>query len=123
MAKTQEAGRKDMKQAWFTKKPVIFLLFYPVVHCALSYLFLIMALAGGLMPDDASDPRPTLASSIGSFMLEVLWAPIHFVNYLGIRRLPGSDWFWIALTGVLYGWLFLIVSEFIVVKQQGNRGR
>ncbi len=110
-----------MKQNRLTRKHGVFLLLYPLVHCALSYVFLMMAIAKGFLID-ANDPQPTraqeIASLIGTIMLHVLWAPINLAYYFGIRHLPGSDWLWIALTGIMYSWLFLIILEVIEVRRQ-----
>ena len=55
-----------------TKQEVIFLVLCPVLHCALSFVFLMMAISTGLGPGDAGDPPVTqgqeVASKIGSVL-------------------------------------------------------
>lgn len=91
-----------------TGKQIIFLLLYPVLHCALSFVFLMMAFSPGIFPRDGGDPPVTfgqeIASAIGRFMLTILLGPLMMA-----RSLPGLDWLWIALFGVLYGFVFLAI--------------
>ena len=108
-----------------TKQEVIFLVLYPVLHCALSFVFLMMAISTGLGPGDAGDPPVTqgqeVASKIGSVLLQVLWLPINLAHKVGIRHLPGSDWLWIALTGVLYGFALLAIYRLLKTTRGERR--
>ena len=95
-----------------TRRQIIFLLLYPVLHCALSFVFLMMALSRGIFPRDGGDPPVTfgqeIASAVGRFMLPILVGPLVMARSMGVRLL-GSDWLWIALLGVLYGVVFLAI--------------
>ena len=98
------------------RNQVIFLIIYPLIHCALSYVFVMMALNSGLGPSDNNDQpishSQELLSNIGNFMLNVLWAPINLMDHMGVRSsLPYIDWLWIFLTGILYGFLILIIYK------------
>ena len=95
-----------------SRNQIVFLVLYPILHCGMSLVFLMMTINTGLGPGEVGDAPATSAqeivSSIGHFMLLVLWAPIYLAATLGVR-LPGSDWIWIALTGLLYGYLVLLL--------------
>ena len=108
-----------------TGKQIVFLLLYPVLHCALSFVFLMMAISTGLGPGDAGDPPVTrgqeIASAVGHFILQILWVPINAARNMGVRRLPGSDWLWIALSGVLYGFVLLAIYRLFKASTKNQR--
>jgi hypothetical protein len=106
----------------FTKKQILFLVIYPLVHTGLSIVFLLMAISKGLFQDDPNwHPTQTqvITSAIGGFLICILWAPLFMIAKLGIRpHQTFWEYFSIYLCGVLYAFIAVMIYKRI---KQGSR--
>ena len=104
-----------------TRKQIIFLIVYPIVHIALSVIFVMLILmVGGGFNLDGDTPPPTylqqIIKAISTCAVYVLWAPIFILKDIFHIRLSTAgqlDYLWIGLTGVLYGFTGLFLYKLI----------
>lgn len=106
----------------FTRKQIVFLIVYPIGHCVLSIILLLMAISStGIGPPDTGDPPITLqqeiVSKVGAFSILILWAPIFLVEKMfKLPHGPFQDYLWIFLAGLLYAVIALGIYKAIYRK-------
>ena len=104
-----------------TRNQIIFLIVYPIIYILLSLIFvmLILTVGGGFNLDGDTLPPNCLQKTIeliSTFIVYVLWAPIFILRDVFHIRLPTAgqlDYLWIGLTGVLYGFIILLLYKLI----------
>src|SRR3989338_2604607 len=68
-----------------TRKQIIFLAVYPLIHILISVPFFLMAICNGLGPPDVGDPpisaQQEIVSRIGHHVIDTLWAPTFFLMH------------------------------------------
>jgi len=100
----------------FTRKQILFLISYPIVHVVLSGVFLLMAISTGFMHDD-ENWHPTrlqeITSAVGGFMIKILWAPIFLWKRSGgfVSHHTLGEYSSIFLCGVLYSFIILMIYK------------
>ena len=98
-----------------TRKQIIFLAVYPLIHILISVPFFLMAICTGLGPPDVGDPpisaQQEIVSRIGHHVIDTLWAPTFFLMHsLKLSRASFMEYLWLLLSGLLYGFFLLIKS-------------
>ena len=84
---------------------------------------LMMSISTGIGPSDAGDPVPSPLQQniahLGQTLSYVFVAPIMIIHdtfFMG-RPLPGNDWLWIILMGLIYGVILLAIKEKILFRR------
>lgn len=109
-----------MKLMKLTPPQSWFLLIYPLGHCLLGVLcMLVIAKSFGWMDGrlGAMSWWQEAAYTVAGFTFQLLFMPLLGVmRLLGIQALPGLDWLWLGLTSVGYAAILLLGY-----KVAGNR--
>lgn len=94
-----------------TRKQIIFLAVYPIIHILISIPFFFMMLCTGIMPEGPIHPIKAIIAKAGGYAILVLWGPALFVPKL--MRFPSGvcDYLWIALGGLFYAAVFLVLYK------------
>jgi hypothetical protein len=101
-----------MKPLW---RRITFLGAFLAAYLALSFIGFWLGMTTSTLGLRDGEPLPIFTTwqrfqgGIGSALIAVLWFPCFLADRL-LHPLPGSDWFWIIGSGILYG-ITLYVSH------------